>query len=59
MPPANQVCVDFAIMVSEWHSKLLAAGLPVTAKLLKDAENKIGWEAAERIGRERREDLKL
>ena len=56
MPSANSVCIDFALMVAEWHGKLIDAGFAITAKKLKDAEKEIGWEAAARITRERKED---
>ena len=56
VPSANQICRDFALMVAEWHGKLIDAGFAITAKKLKDAEKEIGWEAAERITRERKED---
>lgn len=43
------LAVAFSLVVNRWHKTLLDAGLAKTAKALKDAEGRIGYEIAEKI----------
>ncbi len=43
------LAMAFSLVVIDWHKTLLDAGLARTAKALKDAEERIGYEIAEKI----------